>query len=101
MSKMAEKLASLEARKLALADEEKQIIQARKLEVATLIEKIPGALTQDNMILAGIIADGLGKLKNNPSLAKEFESAALGLPSFRKPKTKASSENSSADKGNV
>ena len=95
MSKMAEKLAALEARKLALADEEKQIIQARKLEVASLIEKIPGALTQDNLIIAGILVEGLSKLKTNPALAKEFEASALGLPSFRKQKSKTAAEDSS------
>ncbi len=94
MSKMAEKLASIEARKLALVDEEKQVIQARKLEIANLIEKIPGALTQDNLVLAGIIADGLNKIKQKPELTKDFESVAFNLPSFRKSKVKAIIESS-------
>lgn len=91
MSKLTKQLELIEAKKKALELEEKQLIEVRKSEISTLIEKIPGALSQDNIILAGIIADGLAKLEQNPSLEDTYKDAAYNLPSFRKPKLKTTS----------
>jgi hypothetical protein len=90
MSKLTKQLEIIEAKKLALEVEERQLIETRKMEVSTLLEKIPGALSQDNIILAGIIVDGLARLEQNPKLIDAFKEKAYNLPSFRKPKLKMS-----------
>lgn len=82
------KLSQLEAKKNALIEEQAQLIESRKKEISTLVEKIPGALSLDNIILAGIISDGLTRLQKNPNLENEFRDIAYNLPSFRKPKSK-------------
>jgi hypothetical protein len=92
MSILSKKLSIIEAKKKALEDEEALLIETRKKEVSVLLEKIPGALSQDNLILAGIIADGIARLEKNPSLEKEFKEIAYNLPSFRKPKSKSADE---------
>lgn len=88
MSRAQQKLADLQSKIKQLEAEEAKIIEARRLEVATLIEKIPGLLELENIVIAGIIFDGVSSLKSNPAKAEHYKEQAYNLPSFRKPKRK-------------
>ena len=105
MSQLNNKLSIIEDKKKALEIEKALLIETRKKEVLTLIgkiiEKIPGALSLDNLVLAGIILDGLASVEKDPSRESEFKDIAYKFPSFKKRTRKQKSKTAANDNSGI